>query len=222
MTSNSSLTDPGSDVADPGTDIPAAPERAALAALDSDTWARVLTVAREALNTLEPPNDNAQVRQLRSSPTSRLVSGPMGKRLQAMIAAGGPLWESMVEIAGDAPDGPLAVLTGQAEAPTTNVTVVEGIPQAQHDAIVAERDRVKEKHRAALADRDEARKAADGAKGRLRTLRSELAAMEEQRDVALSERDGLQREVDIAAKDREKLIVREQRRSLPRVVDAIG
>lgn len=218
--SDPTSTDPSS--TDPAeATVVSPPSEADLAALPRDDWAMVLTAIRKGLHELEDRDVTPHVQRFRASPTGKLAGGRLRRDLCKLIAGGGAVWIKAHEqlAAADLPERLQWLVTGEA-APAAEIAdapTAAGVPAAQHQQVVQERDRAKERLKEARAERDEAQKKLQGLQGRIQGLENDVTRLTEERDQARATIERMEREAHRAELELDKAVNREARRWESRV-----
>jgi hypothetical protein len=209
--------------ADAADDEPTPPSAATLEGLDSDRWAALLPLLRRALHELDGPAVTAAVERLRAAPTSRLAGGRSRRDLTRLVAAGGPLWTTLLEQlhASPVPDGLTWLLRGDAppEPPTPRSASATAAVAARTDDPEEELDRLRQRLRKAGAKRDAARRQAEGEAARAAALEQELLAVRAALVRAEVERDAAREDLARAAADQQRAVDRERRRQQARTAE---
>ena len=180
---------------------PAAPpvDRAALEGLASDDWAALLVAVRAELRA----RDDLDARQVAvaEQPTGRLVAGRGRTQVVELLADDPELAAAVMERV----PGPVrAAATG----PEPPASVPEPVAGVADDEVV----RLRQRARALREERDAWRRRAEGAEARAehseRALAEQAGVQQELRDTIAT----LRRELEDAATERDRAVVRERRR----------
>lgn len=196
------------------------PPAEALAALDSDRWARLVPLVRAALHDLDDDDVTPVVERVRAAPVSRLAGGRVRRELCDLLAQGGPAWVALherLEVLDPVPEG-LGWLVGHGEAPAD----AQRLPARADRRTGGGADggdggrqqlaRARQRLRDTRADRDAWRRRAEGAEARLEASTRELAAVRSQLEAAQAERDAVQEQLAAAGEERTRAVGRERRR----------
>lgn len=187
------------------------PETTGLLALSSDAWGRLLVHVRAALHELEEVQLTPELRRMRATPASRLVSGRLQARLAALIAAGGPLWQRLrarLEDAAPLPGDLEWLLTGE-PPPSAQPPSPPTLPAPDRE----EAARRKQRSKALKDERDRALRRADGAESRTHAVETKLAALSRELDAERDRVTDLEAELEDAGRERDQAVERERRRN---------
>lgn len=155
-----------------------APSPAALAALDADAWARLVTHTRAACEAL--PEPGVEVGAVLAASVARLAGGRGRRQLTTLLAAGDAPWQALAERLVGEPDGPalLAQLTPGPPDPADGGPGGGADAAALTAALAAARQTAERDRQRLVAVRD----ARDDLERRLDGTRAALAAARRETD----------------------------------------
>lgn len=199
-----------------------APPADVLMALDSDTWAQFVRVARAALHDLDDSDVTPVVERLRAAPASRLAGGRVRRELCELLAHGGAAWlavRNRIDGLEPLPDG-LSWLAGRDglppdPGPARSDTAGDSAAAGRHAGDTRRRrelDRARDRLREARADRDAWRRRAEGAEARAEASAGEVAAMRVRLEANGMELEAVREELAAQGEERARALKRERRR----------
>ena len=190
----------------PAADVPT-PSDAALARLDTDAWASLLTAVRRAVQARGPASD--EERALVESPAGRLVGSRGHRQVATVLAATPALWEA---VSADPAVAAVAEQLDSTAAPEGGGVhdAVAGSTGGGHDRSSADRD--KQRVRRAREERDAWRRRAEGADARAAQLTSQLQAAEQRIAELEAELAAVRAQLEDHADERARAVERERRR----------
>lgn len=194
----------------------APPPSAALEALPPDDWGWLLARVRSALNAIPDGELAADAKRLRSTPTSRLVSGRLRRELCELVVRDRAIWSAVLEVLRARSDLPrqLRFLVDGTPPPSPRSSRRRPPPdQRGRPEDPARLAQLQARVRRAREERDEAIRRAQGAEARARsaeTITEGLARELAERDARIAD---LEEQIRAAELDRERAVARERRRS---------
>ena len=183
------------------------PSDAALARLDTDAWAALLTAVRRTLQARGPASE-AELALL-ETPAGRLAGSRGHREVAAVLAATPALWEA---VAADPAVAAVVEQLGPAATPGADGAADAATGSGADGRDGSRTDRDKQRVRRAREERDAWRRRAEGADARAAQLRTELRAAEQRITELESELSTLRTRLEEHTDEQARAVERERRR----------